>query len=47
MLYTRMQALAETPEMKNYLEQQKQGILNGLTQPHIRPEPSPRPSKTP
>ena len=47
MLYTRMQALADTPELKNYLEGQKQGILNGLAEPHLRPDPTPKPGKTP
>ena len=47
MLYARMQALADTPELKAYLERQKQGILGGLAQPHLRPDPTPRPGKTP
>jgi hypothetical protein len=42
--YARMQALAETPEVKNYLEQKKQAALAGLVQPHVRPEPTPRPT---
>ncbi|HEX4640132.1 MAG TPA: hypothetical protein VH252_02035 [Chthoniobacterales bacterium] len=39
-LYVHMQALAETPEVKSYLEQRKKDAINGLAQPHIRPEPS-------
>jgi hypothetical protein len=35
-----MQVLAETPEVKSYLEQRKKDAINGLAQPHIRPEPS-------
>jgi hypothetical protein len=42
--YGRMQALAETPEVKAYLEQKKKDAINGLAQPHIRPEATPRPS---
>jgi hypothetical protein len=45
--YAHMQALAETPELKAYLEQRKAELINGLAQPHVRPEPSPRPSATP
>lgn len=45
--YGRMQALAETPEVKNYLEQKKQAALGSLTQPHVRPEPTPRPTAKP
>ncbi|HEY2140220.1 MAG TPA: hypothetical protein VGH00_09080 [Chthoniobacterales bacterium] len=45
--YAHMQALAETAEIKAYVEQKKKEILNGLTQPHVRPEPTPRPSPTP
>jgi hypothetical protein len=47
LFYTRMQAVAETPEIKAYLEQKKKDILNGLAQPRVRPEPTPRPSPTP
>jgi hypothetical protein len=45
--YAHMTALAETPEIKNYLEQKKNESLNGLAQPHLRPEPTPRPSPKP
>jgi hypothetical protein len=45
--YAHMQALAETPEIKAYLEQRKNEILNSLAQPNVRPEPSARPSATP
>jgi hypothetical protein len=44
--YARMQALAETPEIKAYLEQRKKELLNSLAQPNVRPEPSARPSAT-
>jgi hypothetical protein len=40
LFYSRMQGLAETPELKAYLEQKKQAILNSLAQPKVRPEPS-------
>jgi regulator of replication initiation timing len=42
--YAHMQALAETPEIKAYLEQKKNAAIGGLAQPHIRPEPTPGPS---
>ena len=45
--YAHMQALAETPEIKAYLEQKKKDALNSLAQPKVRPEPSARPSATP
>src|SRR5256714_10551690 len=45
--YPHMQALAETPDVKGYLEQRKKDALNGLAQPHVRPEPTARPSATP
>ena len=45
--YARMQALAETPEIKAYLEQRKKDSLNNLAQPHVRPEPTATPSATP
>jgi hypothetical protein len=45
--YSRMQALAETAEIKAYLEQKKKDALNGLAQPRVRPEPTPRPGATP
>jgi hypothetical protein len=44
--YAHMEALAETPEMKPYLEQRKKEALNSLAQPNLRPEPTPRPSAT-
>jgi hypothetical protein len=45
--YAHMEALATTPEIKAYLEQKKNEILNSFAQPHVRPEPTPRPSATP
>ena len=42
--YGRMVALAETPDVKAYLEQKKKDAINGLAQPHLRPEATPRPS---
>jgi hypothetical protein len=45
--YARMQALAEAPDVKAYLEQKKNEALKGLAQPNVRPEPTPRPSATP
>jgi hypothetical protein len=45
--YAHMQALVTTPEIKAYLEQKKNESLNSLAQPHVRPEPTPRPSATP
>ena len=45
--YAHMQALAETPEIKPYLEQRKKDALNSLAQPNVRPEPTARPSPTP
>ncbi|HSP44439.1 MAG TPA: hypothetical protein VLO30_00460 [Chthoniobacterales bacterium] len=45
--YARMQALAETVEIKGYLEQKKKDALNGLAQPNVRPEPTARPSAKP
>jgi hypothetical protein len=42
--YAHMQALASTPEVKNYLNGQKAAVLNGLAQPRVRPAPTPRPS---
>jgi hypothetical protein len=43
LFYGRMVALADKPEVKAYLTQKKQEILNSLAQPHVRPEPSPQP----
>jgi hypothetical protein len=45
--YAHMQALASSPEIKNYLEGQKAAVLNSLGQPRVRPIPTPRPSPTP
>jgi hypothetical protein len=45
--YARMVALADKPELKAYLEQKKTEIIAGLAQPHVRPEPVPKPSATP
>jgi hypothetical protein len=45
--YTRMHALAETPDVKGYVEQKKNEILGGLAQPHVRPESTPSPSAKP
>jgi hypothetical protein len=45
--YSHMQALAETPEIKAYLDQRKTESLNALAQPNVRPEPTARPSATP
>ncbi|MFN2621236.1 MAG: hypothetical protein ABR611_00165 [Chthoniobacterales bacterium] len=42
--YGRMLALAETPDVKAYLEQKKKDAINGLAQPHLRPEATPHPS---
>ena len=42
--YTRMQALAATPELKAYLEGKKQAMLASLAQPHVRPNPTASPS---
>jgi hypothetical protein len=47
LFYARMVALADKPEVKAYLEQKKKESLNSLAQPHVRPEPSARPSPNP
>jgi len=39
--YGRMLALAETPDVKAYLEQRKKDAINGLAEPHLRPEATP------
>jgi len=39
--YAHMSALAQTPELKNYLEVKKNEVLNGLAQPRVRPVSSP------
>jgi hypothetical protein len=46
-LYAHMEALAETPEVKAYLEQKKKDSLGALAQPSLRPDPTPRPSSKP
>jgi hypothetical protein len=38
--YAHMQALASTPEVKNYLDGQKAAVLNSLAQPRVRPTPT-------
>jgi hypothetical protein len=45
--YAHMQALAEAPDVKGYLEQKKKEAINGLAQPHVRPEPTPHPKASP
>ena len=40
MFYARMQAMADKPEVKSYLEQKKKEILDSFEQPHVRPKPS-------
>ncbi len=47
LFYARMQSMADKPDIKAYLEQRKQESINGLAQPHVRPEPSPRPGNRP
>ena len=47
LFYGRMVLLADKPEVKTYLAQRKRDILNSLAQPHVRPEPSPRPHAAP
>lgn len=42
--YAHMQALASSPEVKNYLDGQKAAVLNSLAQPRVRPTSTPRPS---
>jgi hypothetical protein len=42
--YAHMQALASSPEVKNYLNGQKAGVLNSLAQPRVRPTPTAQPS---
>jgi hypothetical protein len=44
LFYARMQAMADKPEVKAYLEQRKKDSIDSLAQPHVRPEPSPRPA---
>jgi hypothetical protein len=45
--YTRMQALASTPELKAYIEEKKKAALAGLDQPHVRPNPTAGASPSP
>jgi hypothetical protein len=40
--YAHMAALADTPELKAYLEGKKNEALGGLAQPHVRPTPTPK-----
>lgn len=47
LFYSRMQAMADTPEVKAYLEQRKRAIIGSLAQPHVRPESVSRPKKNP
>jgi hypothetical protein len=42
--YTRMQALAATPELKAYLEEKKKAMVASLDQPHVRPNATARAS---
>jgi hypothetical protein len=42
--YAHMQALASSPEIKNYLEGQKAAVLNSLAQPRVHPTPTAQPS---
>ena len=44
--YTRMQALAATPELKAYLEEKKKAMLASLDQPHVRPNPTASPTSS-
>lgn len=45
--YAHMLALADTPELKGYLEGKKNEVLNSLAQPNVRPTPKPKPTPTP
>jgi hypothetical protein len=45
--YKRMEALAETPDMKAALDALKAGHLAWLAQPRVRPTPTPSPTATP
>ena len=42
--YAHMQALASSPEVKNYLNGKKAAVLANLAQPRVRPEPTPQAS---
>ena len=43
--YAHMQALASTPEIKNYLDAKKAAALESLAQYRVRPTPAPQPSR--
>jgi hypothetical protein len=45
--YAHMLALAEAPDVRGYLEQKRNEAINGLAQPHLRPEPTARASPKP
>ena len=45
--YAHMLALTEAPDVKAYLEQKKKDLISSYAQPHVRPEPTPRPSAKP
>lgn len=42
--YAHMQALASSPEIKNYLDGRKAAVLESLAQHRVRPSPAPQPS---
>ena len=44
--YARMLAVAETPDVKAYVEQKKKDAINGLAQPRLHPQPTARPTPT-
>jgi hypothetical protein len=43
--YAHMQALASSPEVKNYLNGKKAAVLGSLAQPNVRPESTPGASR--
>lgn len=45
LFYGRMQTMADNPNVKTFVEQQKKAILDSLEQPHVRPKPSPQPTR--
>jgi hypothetical protein len=47
LFYARMLTLTDAVEVKAYLEQRRKDAINSLAQPHVRPEPTPRPTATP
>jgi hypothetical protein len=47
LFFARMLALADGADIKAYLEQREKEALNGLAQPHVRPEPTPHAKATP